>query len=72
MGRGLPPAVGLITEPTHAGETLANRRADVVLLARCFRTRPEFWLSLQNAYDLSRAEAEFGAEIDARVRPIGA
>jgi antitoxin HigA-1 len=47
--------------------------SDIALrLARCFRTRPEFWLSLQNAYDLSRAEAEFGAEIDARVQPIGA
>ena len=27
-------AVGLITEPTHAAEILANDRADVILLAR--------------------------------------
>jgi addiction module HigA family antidote len=41
-------------------------------LARCFRTSPQFWLGLQTAYDLSVAQARFGAEIEARVRPIHA
>ena len=42
--------------------------SDIALrLARCFRTSPQFWLGLQTAYDLSRAEAEVGAEIAARV-----
>lgn len=47
--------------------------SDIALrLARCFRTSPQFWLGLQTAYDLSRAEAEYGAEITARVQPLGA
>ena len=47
--------------------------SDIALrLARCFRTSPQFWLGLQNAYDLSRAEAEYGAEICARVQPMPA
>ena len=33
-------AVGLITEPTHAAEILANERADVVLLARAVLADP--------------------------------
>ncbi len=41
-------------------------------LARCFRTSPQFWLGLQTAYDLSVAEARFGAEIEASVHPLAA
>ena len=41
-------------------------------LARCFRTSPQFWLGLQTAYDLSMAQARFGAEIEARVQPLAA
>jgi addiction module HigA family antidote len=41
-------------------------------LARCFRTSPQFWLGLQTAYDLAIAQAEFGAEIEARVQPLAA
>ena len=41
-------------------------------LARCFRTSPQFWLGLQTAYDLSMAQAQFGAEIEARVQPLAA
>jgi len=33
-------AVGMITEPTHAAEILANERADVVLLARAMLADP--------------------------------
>ena len=33
-------AVGLITEPTHAAEIVANDRADVVLLARALLADP--------------------------------
>jgi antitoxin HigA-1 len=47
--------------------------SDIALrLARRFRTSPQFWLSLQNAYDLSISEAEMGAEIEARVEPLPA
>ena len=41
-------------------------------LARYFRTSPQFWLGLQTAYDLSIAQARFGAEIEARVQPLAA
>ena len=33
-------AVGMITEPTHAAEIVANGRADVVLLARALLADP--------------------------------
>ncbi len=38
-------------------------------LARYFGTTPELWLNLQQAYDLSKAIAERGAEINETVRP---
>lgn len=38
-------------------------------LARYFGTTPAFWMNLQGAYDLSKAEAEKGREIASRVRP---
>lgn len=41
-------------------------------LAKCFRTSPQFWLGLQTAYDLSMAEARFGAEIEAHVTQLAA
>jgi 2,4-dienoyl-CoA reductase-like NADH-dependent reductase (Old Yellow Enzyme family) len=42
-------AVGLITEPTHAAEILANRRADVVLLARALLADPAWPLRAAKA-----------------------
>ena len=45
--------------------------ADTALrLARYFRTTPEFWLTLQSAYDLRRAELETGAAIRKVIKPI--
>jgi addiction module HigA family antidote len=44
--------------------------ADTALrLARAFRTSPEFWLNLQQAYDLRVAELQTGSELRA-VRPV--
>ncbi len=54
----------LIASDTAITSDLALR------LARCFRTSPQFWLSLQTAYDLATAQAEHGAEIKARVQPL--
>jgi 2,4-dienoyl-CoA reductase-like NADH-dependent reductase (Old Yellow Enzyme family) len=42
-------AVGLITEPTHAAEILANDRADVVLLARAMLADPAWPLRAAKA-----------------------
>lgn len=45
--------------------------ADMALrLARFFGTTPEFWMNLQNRYDLELARAEKGAVIEAEVEPI--
>jgi addiction module HigA family antidote len=41
-------------------------------LAKCFRTSPQFWLGLQAAYDLSMAQAMYGAEIEAHVQALAA
>jgi addiction module HigA family antidote len=57
--------------PVIAGQ--APMTSDLALrLARCFRTSPQFWLSLQTAHDLALAQARFGAEIEARVQPLAA
>ena len=42
-------AVGMITEPTHAAEILANERADVVLLARALLADPAWPLRAAKA-----------------------
>ena len=42
-------AVGLITEPTHAAEIVANGRADVVLLARAVLADPAWPLRAAKA-----------------------
>jgi addiction module HigA family antidote len=47
--------------------------ADTALrLARYFGTSAEFWMSLQQTYELRRAEHEAGTEIALRVRPRAA
>ena len=47
--------------------------ADTALrLATYFGTGPEFWMNLQQAYDLKTAEAAKGATIRKQVRPRAA
>jgi antitoxin HigA-1 len=47
--------------------------ADTALrLARYFGTSAEFWMNLQQIYELRRAEQEAGREIAARIRPRAA
>ena len=44
--------------------------ADTALRLSCyFGTSPEFWLNLQQSYDLKIAEQQSGKAIRARVRP---
>ena len=60
-------------EALIAGKRTPKVTTDIALrLARFFRTSPHFWLSLQAAHDLSITQARYGAEIEARVQPIGA
>jgi addiction module HigA family antidote len=68
-------AIELAVPATRVGDIVRAESpraitADTALrLARYFRTTPAFWMNLQAAYDLSRAETEKGREITARVRP---
>jgi antitoxin HigA-1 len=64
-----PNRISAIIDERHP-DTLTS---DIALrLARRFRTSPQFWLGLQNNYDLSMAQAEMGAEIEARIQPLPA
>ncbi len=71
---GLAQALGVpCSQITHVIADKQPVTSDLALrLARCFRTSPQFWLGLQTAYDLSMAQAQFGAEIERSVQPIAA
>jgi addiction module HigA family antidote len=59
---------------TRVGEIVRERRAvspDTALrLARYFGTSPEFWLNLQQQYDLSVVRAERKGQIEREVRAL--
>jgi antitoxin HigA-1 len=62
---------------TRIGEIVHERRritAETALrLARYFKTNAEFWLNLQNFYDLEREKrAGKVLEIERQVQPVGA
>lgn len=70
-------ALELHVPATRIGEIVNERRritAETALrLARYFKTNPEFWLNLQNFYDLE-CERRAGkvSEIERQVQPVGA
>src|SRR5579863_9058587 len=70
-------ALDLHVPATRIGEIVHHRRritADTALrLARYFKTNPEFWLNLQNFYELelSRRSGTL-SEIERRVHPAAA
>lgn len=69
-------SIELRVPATRIGDILKERRAvtaDTALrLARYFGTTPQFWLNLQQAYDLSLAIAEHGEQINQDIRPRAA
>ena len=71
-------ALALRVPATRIGAIIREREpravtADTALrLARYFETTPQFWLNLQAAYELSRAQADRGAEIERDVQPRAA
>lgn len=69
-------AMALRVPATRIGEIVKERRgvsADTALrLGRYFGTTPEFWLNLQQAYDLSLARNQVGDNIDREVSPRAA
>jgi antitoxin HigA-1 len=68
-------AIELAVPATRIGDIIRAESpravsADTALrLGRYFGTTSAFWMNLQSAYDLSKAEAEKGREIKSRVRP---
>jgi addiction module HigA family antidote len=68
MALGVP--TNRVTGIVHEARALT---ADTALrLARYFGTSPEFWLNLQSAYELRRAQQERGARIAQEVVPRAA
>ena len=71
-------ALALRVPATRIGAIIRDDRpravtADTALrLGRYFGTTPEFWLSLQTAYDLSLTVAKVGACIERDVHPRAA
>jgi addiction module HigA family antidote len=72
--RQLGDALGV--PPNRISEILRGRRsitAETALrLGRWLGTTPEFWLNLQQAYDLETAKLERGVEIERTVTPRSA
>jgi addiction module HigA family antidote len=66
-------ALALRVPANRISAILARRRAvtaeTALRLARHFGTTPAFWLNLQKAYELERAERVAGARIRAEVAP---
>lgn len=59
---------------TRLNEIVRGRRnisGDTALrLARATNTTPEFWLNLQNLYDLETAKDRLGARLNREVTPV--
>jgi addiction module HigA family antidote len=60
--------------PRRINEIVLGKRritADTALrLARYFGTSPQFWMGLQNDYDLDLASDNLGDRLDLEVRPM--
>jgi addiction module HigA family antidote len=69
-------AQALGVPPNRVTAILKEQRgitADTALrLARYFGTTPEFWMNLQIAFELRKAELDSGAEIEKSVQPRAA
>jgi addiction module HigA family antidote len=68
-------ALDIRVPATRIGQIVKGNRSitsDTALrLARYFGNSPEFWLNLQQMYDLSRARQESAGQINEKVRPLG-
>lgn len=67
-------AIELRVPATRINDIVRERRAitpDTALrLARCLGTTAQFWLNLQNSFDLKQAQSEAGKRIEMEVRPM--
>ncbi|ABK45387.1 plasmid maintenance system antidote protein, XRE family [Magnetococcus marinus MC-1] len=69
-------SIALRVPATRISEIIRGRRgisAETALrLARYFGTTPQFWMNLQQAYDLSLAETSVGESISNEIAPHAA
>ncbi len=69
-------ALKLRVPATRIGAIIHGRRSitpeTALRLARFFGNSPQFWLNLQQAFDLSKAKVEMGAKIDREVEVLAA
>ncbi len=69
-------ALALRTPANRITEIINGRRGvspeTALRLGRYFGASPRFWLNLQTAYDLARAEREVGARVAVEVAPAAA
>ncbi len=65
-------ALDIGVHPRRINEIVLKKRAitanTALRLARYFGTTPEFWLGLQNQYDLDVEEDRYGARLEQEVR----
>ena len=69
-------AVALRVSAPRTNDIVREKRAisveTALRLARYFDTTPDFWLNLQTAYDLRKAESSVGERIKQEVSPMHA
>lgn len=67
-------AMALHVPAPRINDIVRERRAvttDTALrLSRYFGTTPQFWLNLQNSYDLKLAASQIGRKIAQEIRPL--
>ncbi len=65
-------ALGMRVPPQRINEIISGKRGitaeTAFRLAKAIGTTPEFWLSLQDEYDLRIIEADKGQQIDSEVK----
>jgi len=72
LARALGVPVNRITEIIATVKPRGITPDTALRLSRYFGTTPQFWLNLQQSYDLSAVIAQHGAQIDDVVRPRAA
>ena len=68
LARNMGVPTNRVTQILHGTRSVTGDTA--LRLAHFFGTTPEFWLNLQQAYDLSKARTEAGEKIKQEVQPI--
>ncbi len=67
-------ALGMRVPPQRISEIVSGKRSitaeTAIRLAKAIGTTPEFWLSLQNEYDLRNIEATVGEKIADEVKLV--